>query len=197
MTGIYSTPWGFFLTAILIRVILAILYQWVMITQWQLKDIAFWLCIPPEVWHIWGEEGEKCKIWLSSSLSYGNTAVQIIFSTELGGASPPFEAGEHCRRVALGWKAAWNTCTVWSIYTVWLLCNTLAPLFISVQCKCLYSAFRNSSCRCCNRQKLEYLWSKDPRNPVAPRSSRIKVMKVKLSTKQLLWCMLCWPGPMM
>lgn len=80
----------------------SILHQQVMITHWQLKDFAFWLCFLPEVWHIWGMEGEKCKIWLSSSLSYGNAAAQSIFSTEFKGASPPFEAGEHCKRVVQG-----------------------------------------------------------------------------------------------
>ena len=110
----------------------SILQQRVTLTRWQLTDTTFWLEVPPEVCHIWGVEGGKCKIWLSSSLSYGNAAVQSIFSTELKGASPPFEAGEHCRRVPLGWKGAWNTCAAWSIYKVCLLCIPLVLLFISV-----------------------------------------------------------------
>jgi len=44
-------------------------------------------------------EGGNCKIWLSSSLPYGNTAVQNIFNAEPREASPPFYARENCRIV--------------------------------------------------------------------------------------------------
>lgn len=184
----------FCLTPTLVRVVLGLFCisgLWSHPDSWKTLLSGFAFLLKSDTSEVWKE---KCKFWLSSSLSYGKAAVQSIFSTELRGASPPFEAGEHWRRVVLGWKAAWNTCAARSIYTVWLLCNPLALLFISVQCKHLYSVVRSSCCRRHDHQKLDLLWSKDPRNTVTPRSSRIKVMKTEgyLPRVAVVYAVLVW-----
>lgn len=141
-----------------------------MIAYWQLKDIALWLCISPEVWHIWGVEGGKRKIWLYKSLSCGNTAAQSILLWNLEELSLK-------GRVALQKSGAEvKSCLkyMFSIahpHSVTALYPISTPVHLStVQMSLL------------NIQELllqMFLWSKGPRNSLAPRRSRNKVMKTE------------------